>query len=320
VYLEVLSLIKEDATGGGDAIQKRRRNSTPAVMQPADHKEKPKAKLPGVVRADSGEAAEINELLKKGSAGVKERRRLSKESMQSSPARPKKDDDSKASTLSPEAAEINRKIAEDRRARRASKELKDAEKSALTQAEQRLAMMSSEVLRAEEEAEAAALHHDGNVADARARGAAKAAATRAGGVFHTKSEWQAHENAHKAEVASLEQRIEALQEKLEGGSPGGRGVLASLGASFKNASTSFKRSKSPSVLRSAAASPAGIRRQPSGASFRKLFIKKSQGTAGSNSNVAFNQGAEVLETDRADPAADELTPSPSGGLGPPHMR
>lgn len=204
VYLEVLNLIKDDATAGGEAIQKRRRNSTSVIMrQQMDLTEKPKVKLPGVVRADSSEAAEINELLRKGSGAVRERR-MSKEALQPLAARqtPKKDSP-KGSSLSPEAAEINRKIQEDRQKRRASKELQDADKSALTQAVQKLASMSDEVHRAEEEAEAAALQHDGNVADARARGAAKAAAARAGGVFHTKAEWQALKNEHEAEVASL---------------------------------------------------------------------------------------------------------------------
>jgi hypothetical protein len=340
VYLEVLNLIKEDATAGGEAIQKRRRNSTPAIMQQQMDldlvAEKPKVKLPGVVRADSSEAAEINELLKKGSGAVRERR-MSKEALQPLAARqtPKKDSP-KGSSLSPEAAEINRKIQEDRQKRRASKELQDAEKSALTQAEQKLASMSDEVRRAEEEAEAAAQQHDGNVADARARGAAKAAAARAGGVFHTKAEWQALKNAHEAEVASLEQKISSLQDQLEGKSPGGkspggqRGVLASLGSSFKkNVSTSFKRSKSPGVLRAAGTSLGGLHRQSSsssltsasGASFKKLFIKKSQSTSGSpNTKVAFQGEAVVLQTDREQAAGGDLPPTPSGGTVPPHVR
>jgi hypothetical protein len=137
-------------------------------------------------------------------------------------------------------------------------------------------------------------------------------------------------------VASLEHKISSLQDQLEGKSPGGkspggqRGVLASLGSSFKkNVSTSFKRSKSPGVLRAAGASPGGLHRQSSsssftsasGASFKKLFIKKSQSTSGSpNTKVAFQGEAVVLQNDREQAAGGDLPPTPSGGTVPPHVR
>jgi hypothetical protein len=323
---EALSLIQEDKIDGA-AIQKRRRNSTPAIMQQnmPEHGAPVKVKLPGVMRVDSTEAAEINELIKEtkkdGGGAVRERRK-SKESLKPLTAQPqkKKEEETVSKAVSPEVAAINQKIAEDRRQRRASKEL-DAAKFA---AEERLMSMESEVRRAEAdaEAEAAALQHDSNLADARARGAAKAAATRAGGVFHTKGEWQALQTAQKDEVASLERRIEELEEKLyattrklEGGesSPSKGSILGMLGGSFK-------RTKSPAALRSAA-SPSGLRRQASAssftqasaASFKKLFIKKSQGTA-SAPKVAFTHNPEVLAIDRDPP------PTPSGGTLAPHVR
>lgn len=253
-------------------------------------------------------------------------RRKSKESIKPS-AQPQKKKEETASKLSPEAAEINQKIAEDRRMRKASMELDAAKRSA----EERLTSMESEVRRAEAEAEAeaVALQHDGHLADARARGAAKAAATRAGGVFHTKSEWQALQTAHKEEVASLERRVEELEEKLyaatrklEGGesSPSKSSILGQI------IGGSFKRTKSPAILRSAAspsglrrqasASPSGLRRQASASSFKKLFIKKSQGTAGAP-KVAFTHNPEVLATDRE---SSDPPPTPSGGTMAPHVR
>lgn len=334
VVKEVLALIQDDRADK-DAIAKRRRNSTPAVMQ-ADRAAVTQKGHGSSFQSgwtDSSEAAAINEAIKEARA-----RRMSKEAIQPvserGHAKKNKGDATTKSPvkLSPEAAEINRRIAEDRRVRRASKELEDAEKAALKRAEEKLLSMGSEVRRVEAEAEEMALAHDGNVADARARGAAKAAATRAGGVFHTKGEWQAVQNAHKAEVASLEQKVAALTEELRAARADRNDDESShRGSLFGQLTSSFKRPQSPGLRRQVssssfvAGSPPGLRRQASSSSFgassfKKLFIKRSLGTASGPSKVAFMQTTDVLSTDRGD--GDDALPTPSGGTvpEPPHMR
>lgn len=270
---EALSLINQDQNNAG-AIQKRRRNSTPAVLQHI-HDEDAGEKR-GTTNlggwTDSSEAAKINDLIKAGTGAVRERRKSKEGDIPKAKPKPKAD-----VKISSEALEINQMIAEDRRVRRASKEHDDAEKEAMKKAEAKLLSLSDKVREVEAEAEAEALAHDENVANARTRGAAKAAAKNAGGVFHTHAEYQALMNAHKAEVSSQAQRITKLEAELQAFKEQIGDGSAHKGSVFGLMATSFKRSKSPGVG-SRGGSPNPLRRQgsSSGASFKRMFRQKSQ--------------------------------------------
>jgi len=294
VIQEALSLINQDQNNTG-ALQKRRRNSTPAVLQHILDEDdlfekRGTTNLGGWT--DKSEAAKINDLIKAGTGAVRERRK-SKEG--GTPAKPKAEEEKPKVKISSEALEINRKIAEDRRVRRASKEHDDAEKEAMKKAEAKLLSLSDKVREVEAEAEAEALAHDENVANARTRGAAKAAAKNAGGVFHTYAEYQALMNAHKAEVSSQAQRIETLEAQLSALKAQVGDGSAHKGSVFGSLATSFKRSKSPTVGARAGSSPNPLRRQASssGSSFKKIFKQKSQQNTTKATSVGF--AAEVTD-------------------------
>lgn len=231
---EVLELIKRDRDD--PTAMKQRRNSkesmkesqmnvpsTPTGSNGSLTPSNTPSQTPDRLRSkwtDKDEAAAINNLIKEakasGGEAIKERRR-SKEGLDltSHPSKPSKTaagatscrSSSRTSQPNAEVSEINRKIAEDRRLRREMKEREDAEKAARKRVED----MQAEIYRAEIDAEKAELEQKAHVADAVARGSAKAAAAKAGGVFHTKAEWERFNSDHKAEVAELQRKIEALK-------------------------------------------------------------------------------------------------------------
>lgn len=272
---EVLELIKRDRDD--PTAMKKRRNSKESMKEsqmnvtstptggkgsltPSNAPSNTPSQTPDRLRSkwtDKDEAAAINNLIKEakasGGEAIKERRR-SKEGLDlaSHPSKPSKTaagatsyrSSSRTSQPNAEVAEINRKIAEDRRLRREMKEREDAEKAARKHVED----MQAEIYRAEIDAEKAELEQKAHVADAVARGSAKAAAAKAGGVFHTKAEWERFNSDHKAEVAELQRKIETLKLMLISSAAenlkddGQKGSTRKKRSSFINQmSDSFKR-------------------------------------------------------------------------------
>lgn len=150
-------------------------------------------------RRMSAEAEAINNLLSQtraeGTEALRQRRaskekagetKKPKESPKSSNGdSPDKVTFAEPAPMSAMAQEINRRIQEDRRVRRASQELQDAERVAL----ERMHTLNKQVEAAEAEAEEQALGQNAAIAGAAARGAAKAAALKANGVFVSNNEW-----------------------------------------------------------------------------------------------------------------------------------
>lgn len=180
----------------------------------------------------------------------------------------------KTQQLEMETRAINQRINEDRRVRRVSKELVEAEKAAHA----KMSAMSREVVAAEAEAEKQELDHGAALSGAQARGAAKAAAIRAGGIFVPTAEYAAlHE-----ELKQLKRQVTQLKDEKQAGEL----LFAKLAAKFQSAAdvnaganSSPEQSPSPSFK--------GRRRRASdGASFVRRALESADRTSSPSNSFA----------------------------------
>lgn len=292
---EINNLIK--ATKGGEHTSplKQRRISS-GITDPNKMQKTPES------RPKSAEAAAINNLIKQnksdGGQSLRERRRskeiagetAGEKTPPSSNRRESINDKvrflpfaieqiDKTQQLELEAKAINQRISEDRRVRRVSKELLEAEKAAHA----KISAMSREVEAAEAEAEKQELEHGAALSGAQARGAAKAAAVRAGGVYVPTSEYAGlHE-----ELKQLKLQVTLLKDEKQAS----QSLFQKLAAKFQTAvDVDSGSNSSPELNRSPSQNSKGRRRRHSdsipGASFVRKVLESTDGNSSpSNSFV-----------------------------------
>lgn len=307
---EINDLIK--ATKGGESTSplRERRRTTGTVSDPS--------KLPRdqeINKTQSVEAAAINDFIKQnksdGGKSLRERRR-SKEHMPGEKTPPSSRRDSidkvhfapfaleqvdrnqqkeletkaleKVDTSAQlEAKAINQRITEDRRVRRASKELVDAEKTAHA----KMSAMNREVAAAEAEAEKQWLEHGAALSGAQARGAAKAAAMRAGGIFVPTTEYAALQD----ELKELKKQVIKLREEKKAS----QSLFAKLAAKFQSATdvdAVLNSSPEQSRFTSPSSKPNVRRRRnsDSGAGLMRKMVESPEGTASPSNSFSNKDG------------------------------